>query len=157
MKPASEARMYPARDLDGTRDNRDHGNRCRRQARRYAMRTLTGTVDSLLGSARRLVGKSASSDTQREAFSQEFGQHPPYKEATQAQRDQFVRETVTPVLSQRAQAVQQASEAGAKRFDSNAATQVQSEANDTFVKAYKVAVDMGLAEKGRTYRDYLDA
>lgn len=121
------------------------------------MRTLTETVESMLGSARRLVGKSASADTQRETFSREFGVPPPYQEATPAQRDQFVRETVTPELSQRAQAVRQASEAGAKRFDSNAAAQVQSEANDTFVRAYKVAVDMGLAQKGRTYRDYLDA
>ncbi len=121
------------------------------------MRTLTETVESMLGSARRLVGKTASADTQRETFSREFGVPPPYREATQAQRDRFVQDTVTPVLAQRARAVRQASEAGAKRFDSNAAAQVQAEANDTFARAYKVAVDVGLAEKGRTYRDYLDA
>lgn len=97
------------------------------------------TVESIVSSARRLVGMNASADSSREAFSQEFGTFPPYKEASKADRETFMLDVVHPVLTQRAQAVQ----------DSGPA------AGEAFGRAYQVAVDMGLAEKGQTYRDYL--
>jgi hypothetical protein len=105
------------------------------------MRNVTGTVESIVSSARRLVGMNTSADTRREAFSQEFGKYPPYKEASKADRDQFVLDVVRPVLTERAQVVQNGA-AGA--------------GGDEFGRAYQVAVDMGLAGKGQTYRDYLD-
>lgn len=107
------------------------------------MRNVTETVESVVSSARRLVGMNASADTRREAFSQEFGKYPPYKEASEMDREQFALDVVRPVLTQHALVAQ---EAGPRSPGASAA----------FGRAYQVAVDMGLAEKGQTYRDYLD-
>ena len=104
------------------------------------MRSVTGTVESLVSSARRLVRMDGSADTRRDAFSQEFGTHPPYKEASKLDREQFAATSVRPVLAQRAQAVQDGAQG----------------AGEAFGRAYQVAVDMGLAEQGKTHRDYLD-
>jgi hypothetical protein len=121
------------------------------------MRTFSGTLESIMGGARRLVGRSAPADTRRESFAQEFGQHPPYREASTSQREQFAQNVVTPELSLRARAVSQANQAGGQQLASGAMNQPHREASEAFARAYQVAVDMGLAEKGRTYRDYLDA
>ena len=107
------------------------------------MHRLTGATRSIVGKARRLVRLDATPDKRRQAFSQEFGHYPPYQEASESEREQFGREVVRPVLTQRAQAVQQS------------ADQRQQEADEAFARAYQVAVDMGLAEKGQTYQDYL--
>lgn len=104
------------------------------------MRTVSGTVESFVSSARRLVGMRPTADSSRAAFSQEFGAYPPYKEASKADREAFMLDVVRPVLIERAQAAR----------DSGPA------AGEAFGRAYRVAVDMGLAEKGQTYRDYLD-
>ena len=112
------------------------------------MRSVTGTVESIVSSARRLVRLDRSADTRRHDFSQAFGKYPPYQEASNLDREQFVLEVVRPVLAQRAQAVQD----GVQRAGPGSRV-----GTDAFARAYQVAVDMGLAEKDRTYRDYLDA
>lgn len=104
------------------------------------MRTISGTVESIVNNARRLVGMHASADTQREAFSREFGTYPPYKEASKTDREVFALDVVQPVLTERAQAVRASAPA----------------TGEAFGRAHRVAVDMGLAVKGQTYRDYLD-
>lgn len=104
------------------------------------MRTVSGTVESLISSARRLVGMNASADSSREAFSQEFGKYPPYKEASNADREAFALDVVQPVLTERAQAVRESAPA----------------TGEAFARAYRVAVDMGLAVKGQTYKNYLN-
>ncbi len=104
------------------------------------MRNVSGTVESIVSSARRLVGMNASADSSREAFSQEFGTYPPYKEASKADREAFMLDVVRPVLIQRAQAVRDGGPA----------------AGEAFGRAHRVATNMGLAVRGQTYRDYLD-
>lgn len=96
----------------------------------------------------RRVRLDATPDTRRQAFQEAFGHYPPHHEATASEREQFVREVVQPVLTQRAQEVQEAT--------SGSVDQATREANEAFARAYQVAVDMGLAEKGQTYQDYLD-
>ena len=109
------------------------------------MDRLTGAVGAVVGRVRRLVRLDATPDKRRQVFRAEFGQNPPPHEATAAEQEQFRREVVRPVLMERAQAVQQAAQG-----------QWQQEANEAFGRTYQVAVDMGLAEKGQTYQDFLD-
>lgn len=104
------------------------------------MHRLTDAFGSVAGKVRRLVRLDATPDTRRQVFRDEFGQNPPQHEASTSVREQFAREVVRPVLVQRAQAVQDGA-AGA---------------GEAFTRAYQVAVDMGLATKGQTYRDYLE-
>ena len=107
------------------------------------MQQLSGAVDTIVGKARKLMGRSAASDTQRQVFIEEFGEAPPYHEATASERELFTREVVRPVLTERAQAVHDAGQ------------QAGSEAGLAFARAYRVATDMGLVDKGHTYRNYL--
>jgi hypothetical protein len=104
------------------------------------MRSITGTVGSIVNSARRMAGMDGSADSSREAFTQEFGTHPPYQEASKLDREQFVATVVRPELAQRAQAMQDGAHG----------------AGEAFARAYQVAVDTGLVAKGQTYRDYVD-
>ena len=104
------------------------------------MHRLTDVVGSVVGTVRRLARLDATPDTRRQVFREEFGQNPPQYEASASAREQFAREVVRPVLDQRAHAVQDGA-AGA---------------GEAFTRAYRVAVDMGLVEKGQTHRDYLD-
>lgn len=112
---------------------------------------ITVTVESIVSGARRLVHIGASADSRRLAFSQEFGQYPPYQEASPLEREQFAQEVVDPVLTKRAQAVQDS------RHESvaGALDQPQRDAYEAFVRAHQVAVDMGLARKDQVHRDYL--
>ncbi|HYH12733.1 MAG TPA: hypothetical protein VD789_10300 [Thermomicrobiales bacterium] len=115
------------------------------------MQQLTGAFESIVSKARRLVNIDASPDKRRNDFSKEFGHVPPYREASAAEREQFARDVVRPVLVERAQAVQPAGDVGG-----SVSQATPGEASESFNRAYLVATDMGLAEKGRTYRDYLD-
>jgi hypothetical protein len=113
------------------------------------MHRVTGVVGSIVGKARGLVGRGASAEERRQTFYREFGQYPSDFEASGAVREQLAREVVRPALVQRAQAVQQSASA------SGADGRPGREAEAAFTRAYQAAVDLKLAEKGKTYQDYL--
>jgi len=87
--------------------------------------------------------RGPTAEDQRQTFYREFGQYPPNFEAPKSELERFGREVVQPVLTQRAQAVQQANE------------QTKRAADEAFARAYQVAVGLKVAKKGQTYQDYL--
>lgn len=119
------------------------------------MHRLTATVGPLVGKARRMTRRGPSAEERRQAFYREFGQYPPNYEASKSERERFGREVARPVLTQRAQAVQQAEQDRVDHSFSRTVDQTKREAEEAFARAYRLAVDLKLAEKGQTYQDYL--
>jgi hypothetical protein len=107
------------------------------------MQRLTGAVESVVDNLRRMARRGPSGEDQRQTFYREFGQYPPNFEAPKSERERFGREVVQPVLTQRAQAVQQAD------------AQTKRTADEAFARAYQLAVGLKVAKKGQTYQDYL--
>ncbi len=91
--------------------------------------------------ARRLFQRSPSAETRRLAFQQEFGQFPPHFEATPAEREEFTRTIVQPLLIQRAQEIDRSGSAPETRV--------------AFDRAYESAVSLKLTGTGKTYADFL--
>lgn len=119
------------------------------------MERLSGAIGSVVDKARRMVGIGATGEARRQTFLREFGKYPAHFEASPAEREEIRREVVQPVLAQRARAVQQAAQERGPSSAAGTGDQPQPEAEAAFARAYQAAVDLGLAEKGRTYRDYL--
>jgi hypothetical protein len=107
------------------------------------MQQLTRAVESVVDKVRRAIRRGPSAEDQRQTFYREFGQYPPNFEAPKTELERFSREVVQPVLTQRAQAVQQPD------------AQTKQEAEEAFARAYQLAVGLKLAKKGQTYQDYL--
>jgi hypothetical protein len=108
------------------------------------MQQLTGAVESVVDKVRRAIRRGPSGEDQRQTFYREFGQYPPNFEAPKSERERFGQEVVQPVLTRRAQAVQQADE------------QTKHAADEAFVRAYQLAVGLKFAQRGQTYQEYLE-
>src|SRR5687768_14027105 len=107
------------------------------------MQRLTGAVESVVDKLRQVTHRGPSADDQRQTFYREFGQYPPNFETSKSELELYGRKVVQPVLTQRAQAVQQADE------------QTKRAADEAFTRAYQLAVGLKVAKKGQTYQDYL--
>jgi len=92
-------------------------------------------------SARRLIRRSPEVEDRRQAFEQAFGQFPPHHEATVAERGEYMKTVVHPLLVQRATEIGQAENSA--------------QAKAAFDSAYEAAAALKLTDKGKTYKDYL--
>lgn len=119
------------------------------------MQRLSGTLTSILSSARhRIPGQSAND--RRQVFLQEFGQFPAHFEATAAERRQFASEVVEPALVLRAQAIERVARPGATGNAPAPGGDDRADREAAFRRAYDAAVALRLAEGGRAYTDYLE-
>lgn len=119
------------------------------------MDMIASARNAITASAQKFRRGSASSGDRRAAFKQEFGFYPADFEATGPEREAFARDSVRPVLAQRASVIRQMeaySAAGTQPANTQAS---RHEKDAAFDRAYSVARDLKLAPAGKTWQDFL--
>jgi hypothetical protein len=121
------------------------------------MQRLIGSLGSITASARQLIQRGSSREDRRQAFHHEFGKYPAHFEATPGERSLFASEVVHPVLVRRARAIDERMSAPNAQVGHATTDPGPHDDEGAFRRAYQLAVELNLADKGLTYRDFLIA
>jgi hypothetical protein len=121
------------------------------------MQSLANARQIFTASIQKLLGGSSSSADRRQAFKTEFGFFPVASEAPEAERTVFAHESVRPVLQQRASVINHLAQEATDTTKPPVTDASRLAKQAAFNRAYRLATDLKLAEKGLSYQAFLSS
>ena len=118
------------------------------------MQGFASVRDVITASIQKLVRGDASAE-RRQAFRAEFGFFPLASGAAKSEQAIFADESIRPVLQQRANVIHLLSQEAADTAMQSVTDASRHEKQASFNRAYRLAADLHLAEKGLSYQDFI--